>query len=318
MSETLREVRLEMVRYLSATVNLYEFGLLDEGPLNHQGPGSHIDLHLPYPNPLNPTVRQYSLVALRNDACVIAVQRGAGEGSASRVLHDKAKVGEHFHIGAVRNNFELAAHASHSIFIAGGIGVTPMLPMLEQLEAQGASWELHYASSETPVAFAGTLQRYGSKVRYCSGSAPGPDQLDIAKLAREADAASTLYCCGPQRMLDAFRQETRGFAEGRAHLESFQASEPAATEGGFVVVLERQGRQVNVKHGQTIIECLAEAGVLVPSSCLQGICGACETRVLSGRPDHRDGILSDSERAANNTMMICCSGSLDARLVLDL
>jgi ferredoxin len=119
-------------------------------------------------------------------------------------------------------------------------------------------------------------------------------------------------------MLDAFRHETRDFAEGRAHLESFQASEPAATEGGFVVVLERQGRQVTVKPGQTIIECLSEAGVEVPSSCLQGICGACETRVLSGRPDHRDGILSDAERAANNTMMICCSGSLDPKLVLDL
>ncbi len=313
VSEALREVRLEVVRYLSPTVNLYELRLLDGLPMSEHAPGSHVDLHFP-----DGAVRQYSLVALRTDACVIAVQRDAGGRGASLYLHDKARAGEHFRIGAPRNHFPLVEGASHSVFIAGGIGITPMIPMLARLSAHAASWELHYASPEPSPPFAGTLADYGERVRFRTGSAPGPGQLDIARVVREAPAGSTFYCCGPQRMLDAFRQATAGLPEGRARLESFQASEPAATEGGFVVALARQGRQVAVAPGRTILECLSDAGVEVPSSCLQGICGACETRVLEGRPDHRDGILSAGERAANNTMMICCSGSLDAKLVLDL
>jgi ferredoxin-NADP reductase len=313
MSEALREARLELVRYLAPGVNAYEFVPTDGLPVAAPGPGSHVDLHFP-----DGAVRQYSLVSLRTDACVVAVQRDAGGRGSSQYLHDKAKVGDRFQIGAPRNNFPLAQDAAHSVFIAGGIGITPMLPMLEQLEAQGASWELHYASPLPEPAFFKALGHYGAKVRHRTGSAPGPRQLDIAQIVREAPPDAVFYCCGPQRMLDAFRQETAGFAEGRARLESFHATAPAATEGGFVVVLGRQGREIAVRPGETILDCLGAAGVEMPSSCLQGICGACETRVLEGRPDHRDGILSDAERAANKTMMICCSGSLDPRLVLDI
>jgi ferredoxin-NADP reductase len=313
MSEALRDVRLEVVRSLSPSVNLYEFVLLDGLPMDAHAPGSHVDLHLP-----DGVVRQYSLVALRDDACVIAVQRDAGGRGASVHLHDKARVGDRFRIGAPRNHFPLIDGASHSVFIAGGIGITPMIPMLERLAARGQSWEMHYASPEQAPPFSATLARYGGQVHHCTGSAPSARQLDIAKVISDAPPGSILYCCGPQRMLDAFRHATAHLPEGRARLESFHASEPAATEGGFVVMLARQGKQVAVSPGRTILECLSEAGIQVPSSCLQGICGACETKVLEGRPDHRDGILSAAERAANDTMMICCSGSLDAKLVLDL
>ena len=309
----LLDVRLDMVRHLSPTVNLYELALLDGRRLDAPGPGSHVDLHLP-----NGAVRQYSLVEMRPDACVIAVQRGADAHGASRYLHDKARVGERLRISAPRNHFHLAATAAHSVFIAGGIGITPMLPMIEKLQAQGAPWDLHYASAEERHAFDHVLARYGSKVHLLAGSAPGPRQLDIARVVTAATPGATFYCCGPPRMLDAFRAATAALPEGHARLESFQPAEAAATEGGFVVVLERQHRQVKVQAGQTILECVAAAGIDVPSSCRQGICGVCETRVLSGRPDHRDGILSPGERASNATMMICCSGSLDARLVLDL
>lgn len=313
MSEALRDVRLEMVRHLSPSVNLYEFGLLDGLPMDAHAPGSHVDLHLP-----GGAVRQYSLVALRNDACVIAVQREAAGRGASLYLHDKTKVGDRFRIGPTRNHFPLIGGAPHSVFIAGGIGITPMISMLEQLSARGESWEMHYASAQQSPPFSVTLARYGEQVRYRAGSAPGPRQLDIAQVIRDAPPESVFYCCGPQRMLDAFRHATVDLPEGRARLESFHASEPAATEGGFVIALARQGKQVTVPPGRTILECLSEAGVDVPSSCLQGICGACETKVLEGRPDHRDGILSATERTANDTMMICCSGSLDPKLVLDL
>lgn len=119
-------------------------------------------------------------------------------------------------------------------------------------------------------------------------------------------------------MLEAFKLATADLPEGQARMESFQAVAPLALDGGFVVVLERRNKQIVVTPGRTILECLSEAGVEVPNSCRQGICGACETTVISGRPDHRDGILSASERASGKTMMICCSGSLDDRLVLDV
>jgi ferredoxin len=118
-------------------------------------------------------------------------------------------------------------------------------------------------------------------------------------------------------MLESFRRATATLAEDRVHVEHFTAAEPVAADGGYVVVLARSGREIAVAPGQTILEALLDHGIETPHSCQQGICGACETGVISGTPDHRDGILSPSERAANQTMMICCSGSAGPRLVLD-
>jgi vanillate O-demethylase ferredoxin subunit len=125
-----------------------------------------------------------------------------------------------------------------------------------------------------------------------------------------------LYCCGPRPMLDAFEAATA--RRGRAHAEYFAPKEPPAPIGGFTVVLARAGRTLAVPAGSSILDTVEAAGVRAPSSCREGTCGTCETRVLDGVPDHRCSVLSAHERASNRTVMICCSGSKTARLVLDL
>jgi vanillate O-demethylase ferredoxin subunit len=141
--------------------------------------------------------------------------------------------------------------------------------------------------------------------------------LDVAAIVSLAPGAQ-LYCCGPSPMLTAFEQVTRGLPPERVHTEYFTAKEPAAAVGGFEVVLAKRGRTIFVPEGFTIIDALRDNGIIAPHSCLEGVCGTCETAVLEGIPDHRDLVLSARERAANKTMMICCSGCQGDRLVLDL
>ncbi len=313
MNGATREMELRSVTLVGTATHLFEFRPLDGGPCAHKGPGSHIDLQLP-----DGQLRQYSLVEMRGDAYMIAVRREAEGGGASRYLHDRARVGEIFHVGACRNLFPLDCAAAHSVLFAGGIGITPLLPMVDELHRYGRSFQLHYASRDPRPAFRQTLERYGDAVRFHGGSATGPQQLDIRRIVRAAPPQTTFYCCGPERMLAAYLEATEGLPEGRVHFERFSAPEPVAADGGFVVRLFRQQKSFAVEPGQTILDCLEAAGVPVKSSCLQGICGSCETRVIQGRPDHRDGILSPAERASNATMMICCSGSLDPLIVLDL
>lgn len=312
MSDGLRDVRLTAIRYAGPRVNVYELEPLDGGRAEHLGPGTHVDLQLP-----DGLLRQYSLAELRDDVWVIAVQHERISRGGSSYLHERARVGDRLRAGAPRNHFVLDEGATHSVFIAGGIGITPMLPMLERLAVLGASWELHYAWRVGSVPFERALQGYGARVTFAVRDSPGYRRLEIERLVAEAPQASTFYCCGPEPMLASFQAATNGLAEGRARIEHFAAAAPIAAEGGFVVVLAKQGREFVVGPGQTILEALLDHGIAAPHSCQQGICGACETTVLEGVPDHRDGILTASERAANNTMMICCSGSLTPRLVLD-
>ena len=203
------------------------------------------------------------------------------------------------------------------MLIAGGIGIAPMLPMIARLDALGASWELHYAWRAGEVPFERDLRRHAGRVTLAIRDAPGYRRLEVERLVAEAHTESTFYCCGPEAMLESFRHATAALPESRVHVEHFAAAEPVAADGGYVVVLARSGREIAVAPGQTILEALLDQGIETPHSCQQGICGACETGVISGTPDHRDGILSPSERAANKTMMICCSGSAGPRLVLD-
>jgi vanillate O-demethylase ferredoxin subunit len=291
---------------------LFEFTPLDGAPVEHLGPGTHIDLEL-----RDDCIRQYSLAALRSDAYVVAVQCDVAGRGGSVHLHERARVGDRFRVADARNHFPLDETAHHTVLIAGGIGITPILPMLERLDALNASWELHYAARTGPVPFESRLRRFGHRVTTAVRDAPGYRRLEIQTLVDEAPEGSTFYCCGPEAMLSGFASATAGLPEARVHVEHFAPAAPLATDGGFVVSLAKLGREIAVRPRQTILEALLDAGIDAPHSCQQGICGACETSVLSGLPDHRDGILSPSERAANNTMMICCSGSLGPRLVLD-
>jgi vanillate O-demethylase ferredoxin subunit len=323
----LLEVRVKSVTYEADGILSYDLRpagsgaapAFSGGDLPAFTAGAHIDLHLP-----DGLVRSYSLVNPQDERhrYVIAVQREPESRGGSRQVHQRLHPGDLVTIAPPRNNFPLAEDARHSILIAGGIGITPVWCMAQRLEALGRSFELYYCVRRR--ALAAFLEPVEAMARRRPGGvhvtfdAEGGSMLDLAALMARAAPDVHFYCCGPLAMLDAFEAASASRDRDRVHTEYFTTREVPATEGGFTVVLARSGTSVQVPHGSTIIDALFKAGIDVPHSCLEGVCGTCETRVISGEPDHRDLVLTDAERAAGKTMMICCSGSKGDTLVLDL
>lgn len=309
-------MRLTAITYAAEQVNLYELRPVSGEPVPDFTAGAHVDLHLP-----NGFVRQYSIANPESERhrYVLGVKREAEGRGGSRLIHDELRVGTILEVSAPRNNFRLVETAEHSVLIAGGIGITPIVSMVARLRSLGCSWELHHAvRRRSEAAFVDELSAGGGAVHLHVDEERG-GVLDVARLVGAAPAEAHLYCCGPAAMLDAFKAATSSRPASSVHLEYFTADVPSpAVEGGFVVELARSKLQVTIPPGKTILEALRARGVTVPSSCEQGICGSCETRVLAGQPDHRDLLLSDEEKAANEFMMICCSGSKSSVLVLDL
>src|SRR3546814_8993704 len=239
-------------------------------------------------------------------------------------MHDSLRVGQVLQISKPRNNFELAQNAEISVFIAGGIGITPFIPMIARLNENGQPWRLHYCvRARDRAAFVAELEGLasagdGELIPNYDEDPAGMLDLEATLAAIPADAH--IYCCGPTAMIAAVRAgaHSAGIASPRVHFEYFSSEVENATEGGFTIVLHKSGDEIVVEPGQTILHALTQHGLNVPYSCEEGICGACETRVIEGTPDHRDMILSDAEREESKTMMICCSGSKSPRLVLDL
>ncbi|ATE61187.1 PDR/VanB family oxidoreductase [Thauera sinica] len=282
--------------------------------------GAHIDLLLP-----SGLTRSYSLLNAPHERhrYVIGVNKDAASRGGSRYMHETLRAGETLSIHPPRNNFPLDENAARSVFIAGGIGITPMLSMIARARALGMPWQLHYAArTRRHAAFLDLLQGWrdepGAEVSLVFDQEPGAAMMDIAAIVRGLPADAHVYCCGPLPMLDAFEKAAAGLPPQRVHREYFAAREAAATEGGFVVELARAGKRIQVHPGQTILDSLIDAGIEPPYSCREGVCGTCEVRVLEGVPDHRDLVLSADEQAANDRMMVCCSGAKSARLLLDL
>jgi vanillate O-demethylase ferredoxin subunit len=314
------EVRVRTIRHEAEDVLSLELAAYGANALPAATAGAHIDLHLP-----NGLVRSYSLLDASGATSTyrIAVYRDPRTRGGSQYVHEALRPGELLRISAPRNHFELAEDAANSLFIAGGIGVTPFCAMALRLNALDRPWTLIYcAQTRERAAFLSELEALaavsrGTLVTNFDGE-PGGALLDIAAVIGAAPAETHFYCCGPEGMLTAYRKAAAGVPGERVHFEYFAADTDTATEGGFDVVLARSGQRVNVPPGNTILGALQAAGLSLPFSCQQGICGACETAVVAGRPDHRDMLLSDAERAAGKTMMICCSGALSDELVLDL
>ncbi|WJJ94489.1 PDR/VanB family oxidoreductase [Neopusillimonas aromaticivorans] len=305
---------LTAITYAARDTHLYEFRLPDGQALPGATAGSHIDIHLP-----NGLVRQYSLVNWGNtpDRYIVGVKNDPNSRGGSRYMHEQLRVGSDIQISAPRNNFPLDESVQHTVLVAGGIGITPIWCMMTRLEALGKSWELHYSCrSRTDAAFLAELATRPNVHLHFDDENEGR-LLDLAAIAANAPAGSHAYCCGPTPMLGAFENALSSWPANQVHVEYFTAKHEAAN-GGFTVELQRSGKTFHIPEGKSILETLNDAGMSVPQSCLQGVCGACETRVISGIPDHRDAILSEPERAANETMMICCSGSKTDLLVLDL
>jgi vanillate O-demethylase ferredoxin subunit len=315
---TLIELRLRQIRLEAEGIVSYEFVSATQQPLPAFTAGSHIDLHL-----TGEMVRSYSLVNAPSDAgrYVIAVQRDAEGRGGSKWMHSAPRVGDLMRAAPPGNDFPLAEEAAQSIFIAGGIGITPVMSMLHRLGALGRRWRLHYAArSPKETAYLDELRAMAGErgeLDLCFGSSR-IDRLDIAAIVRDAAPDAHLYCCGPARMIDAFIAACAPRAPHTVHFERFGATAEAATEGGYELVLHRSDRRLAVAPGKTILDTLLDHAIDVPYACTAGVCGTCRTQVLSGLPDHRDDFLSAEEKQANDAIMICCSGSRSKTLVLDL
>ncbi len=282
--------------------------------------GAHIDLHLP-----NGMQRSYSLC---NDSAdkgryVVGVLRDRASRGGSRCVHEQLRVGMPLTISAPHNNFPLHAQAGHSVLIAGGIGVTPILCMARHLSAMGRSFEvMYFARTRAGAAFIAELQALGMPLRlHLDDEAGGPPDLKALLSLRQPDAQTHYYACGPSVMLDAFEKICAELQHTNAHIERFAAVEVAAAADArttYTVQLHRSAKSITVTPAKSLLDTLLEAGIDVPYSCCEGVCGSCETRVMDGEPDHRDSILSAKERAANNVMMLCVSGCKSPSLTLDL
>jgi vanillate O-demethylase ferredoxin subunit len=312
------ELRVHAIGWVAEDIRSFELRAPDGGRLPPFTAGAHVDLALP-----GDLTRSYSLINPEEpgDRYLIAVNRDRNSRGGSAFMCETLRVGDRLRVGAPRNNFPLAESAPRSLFVAGGIGITPVLGMIARLEALGRAWTLHYAVRDR--AHAAFVDRLMAHERASSGrlhlhvDAEAGRILDVAGVVAGAPPGTELYCCGPAAMIDAFVAAAAGRDPDRIHIERFAGTGEKPT-GTFTVVLARSKREFVVPAGETIMEVLMQAGIRVAHSCREGVCGTCETRVIEGVPDHKDNVLSARERASNRLIMICCSGAKTDRLVLDL
>ncbi|MGW5491526.1 PDR/VanB family oxidoreductase [Streptomyces olivaceoviridis] len=274
-------------------------------------PGAHVDVLL------GPGLeRQYSLCGDPADRRLwrIAVLREADGRGGSAYVHERVREGDKVRVRGPRNHFPLHPSPRYR-FIAGGIGITPVLPMLAAAEAAGAEWTLLYGGrTRRSMAFTAELERYGDRVTLAPQDETG--LLDLAPVLDGLPDGTLVYCCGPGPLLDAVEERCPA---GAVRVERFRPTERSAgDDGAFEVVLERSGRTLTVPPRVSILDTVRAAGVEVLYSCTEGTCGTCETDVLEGTPEHRDSVLTDEERESGETMMICVSRCRGGRLVLDL
>lgn len=310
--------RIHAISHGAENVLLFELRPVGTERLPAFTPGSHIDILMP-----GGVNRSYSLLndPARRDRYVVGIKREGASRGGSAWMHEIARVGNILDIAGPRNNFALNEEAAYSVLIAGGIGITPLWSMIQRLQSLGRNWSLHYRTRSracAPLVEELSSVELADHVHASFGDDPSCERLDLDSLVAAAPQDAHFYCCGPTSMMEAFEIACRGVHPSRVHLEYFTAKDAPATAGGYTVRLSKSGRIVPVKPGETILESLRNCGISVPSSCQQGVCGACETRVIEGKPDHRDVVLSEAERAAGHTMMICCSGSLTPELTLDI
>jgi len=311
----LLHLRLSAIRYVARDTHAFELTSPDGGRLPDAAPGAHLTLSLP-----NGLSRQYSLVhagpaPLRYE---IGVKRDPVSRGGSVYMHDELRVGTILPVAVPRNNFPLQEDAARNVFFAGGIGITPIVAMLEHLAGLGRDRMLYYACrAREDAAFLPELRGVCTPHLHIDQEQQGR-VLDVAAIISQLPRDTHLYCCGPGPMLAAFEAATAAWPRRQIHIEYFSAKEEPSKGGGFTVELARSGLEFQIPAGQSILQVLRAAGIDIASSCEEGVCAACETGVLGGVPDHRDSILSAAEKAANQTMMICCSGSKTERLVLDL
>ena len=310
---------VHLIRYESAAIRSIELRRPDGGILPAVQPGAHIAVQLP-----DGDFRSYSLTNPDSypRAYVVGVNRDPNSRGGSLYMCETLKVGHPITIRPPFNNFPLHEDAAQTVLFAGGIGITPILAMIRRLEALQKPWTLHYAArGRAHAAFAEELESYQSaspdRVHFHYDDERDGTYLDLVAMCAAYPEDTHFYCCGPSPMIAAFSAALVARPEDHVHVEHFSGT-AAVAERSFQLVLNRSKRELKVCEGETIMQVMIDNGLFVKSSCREGVCGTCETRVLEGIPDHHDQILSARERASNKSMMICCSGAKSDRLVLDL
>lgn len=299
------------------------FGPDGSDPLPRWYAGSHLDLLLP-----SGRMREYSLCGDPEDQSTyrIAVRRIPDGGGGSIEVHDDLRVGDTIRVKGPRNAFPLAlpgfgSPADRIRFIAGGIGVTPILPMLITAERLGLPWSMIYVGrNRESLPFLGELAQYGDKITIRTDDEHGipvaTDLLGPEDPGKRSDTPSTVYTCGPPPMLEMIRRALIGRPDVELHYERFSAP-PVVGGRPFTVNLARSGRQVRVAADEPALEAIRRELPGVPYSCRQGFCGTCKVRVLGGEVEHHDTVLSEAERDAGS-MLICVSRRVDDELTIDL
>jgi ferredoxin-NADP reductase len=315
------QVRVRATTYEAQNILGFELVPLDPATaLPAFTAGAHIDLHLP-----GGLLRSYSLLndPQETHRYRIGVNRDAHSRGGSRHMHEQLRTGAELTISTPRNLFAMDESSAFNVFIAGGIGITPMLSMIARSQTLGTPWRLHYAArTRQHAGFLDLLAAYqgqpGAEVQLNFDQEPGGQMLNLNAVIAAIPEGAHVYACGPQPLLAAYEQATTSLPPARVHREYFAAKEAAATDSSYTVTLARSQRKLQIQPGQTLLDGLIAIGAEPTFSCQQGICGTCEVRVLEGTPDHRDMVLTEAEQAANDRMMVCCSGAKSTRLVLDL
>ncbi|GGM97228.1 PDR/VanB family oxidoreductase [Streptomyces fuscichromogenes] len=308
-------VRVTALRWEADGVCSLELRPVDSTELPGWRAGSHATFRLG-----NGTERSYSLCSdpgVRTAWRVAVLRQPSGRGG-SRWIHEQVRPGDVLTVTVPRNNFPFVPGTERTLFVAGGIGITPLLPMIREARAAGVPWRLLYLGrSLDRMAFVDDPLLDGP-VDIVPEDRDG--RADLGDWLGPVTDSTAVYACGPAELLDALDEMSADWPVGTLRVERFQPRAPAAPASAeaFEVECGRSGVTVSVDPETTILAALQQAGVKVPSSCLEGICGTCETPVVSGEPEHRDSVLSAEERAAGETVLVCVSRARTPRLVLDV
>jgi ferredoxin-NADP reductase len=305
---------VRQLRWEAAGVVSVELTAADGQDLPPWRPGAHVELILP-----TGIARHYSLCGSPEDRSSyrVTVLRERISRGGSEYVHTFLRPGQPVRLRGPRDNFGFTPAESY-LFIAGGIGITPILPMVREAADRGAVWQLVYGGRRaSSMAFLDELRRYPEQVHLYPEDEVG--RIPLGEWLDRPREATDIYACGPEALLTAVEAAAAHWRPGALNLERFRPRpKPAREDSAVEVVCARSDRTVTVPPGRSILGALQDEGLPVAGSCREGVCGTCETRVLDGEPDHRDDILSDQDRATGDRMYICVSRALSSRLVLDL
>lgn len=298
-------------------IDLFELKRADGDELPPFTAGAHVSIKVP-----NGLIRKYSLCndPAERDRYQVAVKREEAGRGGSRSLIENVKAGDALVVSPPVNDFELARNAQTFVFIAGGIGITPIMSMMRTLNATpGKQYKLYYCTrSPEFTAFREELNapEFKGKVHIHHDSGDPARALDIWPIVEERKNRAHLYCCGPRPLMQAVRDMTGHWSSAAIHFEAFSEAETRKPDDKpFTVKLAKSGEAFEVPVGMTIMEAMRARGHEVPSSCESGTCGTCRTRLLSGEADHRDLVLAEHERG--DQIMICVSRARSPEIVID-